>query len=240
MYEGSPRELQRLNDTRWACRYLACRNVMDRLPAIKHILQEIVQEPNGERSMEARGQLAQIDVEFVAHIVTVQKIFADTKRLSDMLQSSSVDLSKAVDLVKALAQTLKEYRNESSFDDLWNEVLNIAQQCNIVVEQIPKRQQSLSSHLEGHCVLTTIGERRSQPDKCRFLTEVFCPVLDEMLNELDKRFSKENCSIMTGIQSLNPSSPSFLQEEALFLFANMNKSNIEDLGHELHQFKIIV
>ncbi len=34
MYDGVSRELQRLSDTRWACRHVACRNVMDRLPAI--------------------------------------------------------------------------------------------------------------------------------------------------------------------------------------------------------------
>ncbi|KAF7230313.1 tenascin-R-like, partial [Nothobranchius furzeri] len=30
MFDGAPRELQQLSDTRWACRHIACRNVMDR------------------------------------------------------------------------------------------------------------------------------------------------------------------------------------------------------------------
>ncbi|KPP63112.1 hypothetical protein Z043_118657, partial [Scleropages formosus] len=34
IYPGAPRELQRWSDTWWACRYLACRNLVDRLPAV--------------------------------------------------------------------------------------------------------------------------------------------------------------------------------------------------------------
>lgn len=39
-----------------------------------------------------------------------------------MLQSSPLDISKAVDLVKALVQTLNDFRQESFFDDVWDEV----------------------------------------------------------------------------------------------------------------------
>ncbi len=124
MYEGAPRELQRLCDTRWACRFIALRNIMDR-PALKRLLQEIAQERNGERSVEARGLLAQMDLTFIVHLVTLRKVFGETKLLSDMLQSSTLDISKAVDLVDALVQTLNDFRQESFFDDVWDEVLNV-------------------------------------------------------------------------------------------------------------------
>ncbi|KAL7374657.1 hypothetical protein ABVT39_004753 [Epinephelus coioides] len=122
---GSTRELQQLSDTRWACRFLALTNIMDRLPALKRVLQEVAQERRGEKSSESRGLLAQIDFEFVVHLVTLRKLFGETKLLSDMLQSPTDDLSRAVDLVEALAQTLNDFRQESFFDSLWGEVLNI-------------------------------------------------------------------------------------------------------------------
>lgn len=40
-YESQPRELQMLSDTRWACRYLACSNLMDRLHAVLRVLHDI-------------------------------------------------------------------------------------------------------------------------------------------------------------------------------------------------------
>lgn len=58
-----------------------------------------------------------------------------------------------------------------------------------------------------------------------------------MLNELNRRFPSKNCDIMNGIQTLNPTSDVFLKEKSLFPFARMYESNIEDLGHELHQFR---
>lgn len=65
-YENSPRELQRLSDTRWACWYNAYKNLMDRLPAVLRVLHEIDVENSGERSMGARGRLIQIDLMFIA------------------------------------------------------------------------------------------------------------------------------------------------------------------------------
>lgn len=95
---------------------------MDRLPALKRLLQEIAQECNGERSVEARSLLALINFEFIVHLLTRYKVFGEAKLLSDMLQSSPLDISKAVDLVKALVQTLNDFRQESFFDDVWDEV----------------------------------------------------------------------------------------------------------------------
>lgn len=77
MYPGAPRELQRLSDTRWACRYMALHTIMDRLPAIKRVLQDIVQEHNGDRSVEALGLLAQIDLQFIVCLVTLHKVFGE-------------------------------------------------------------------------------------------------------------------------------------------------------------------
>lgn len=145
MYEGAPRELQRLSDTR-ACRFIALRNIMDRLPALKFLLQQIALEHNGERSVEARGLLAQIDLEFIVHLVALCKVFGETKLLSDMLLASSLDIPKAVDLVEALVQTLNDFRQESFFDDVWAEVLNISGQCN-ATQPAAKPQKMLSSKL---------------------------------------------------------------------------------------------
>ena len=51
------------------------------------------------------------------HLVTLRKLFGETKLLSDMLQSSSLEFSKAVDSVNALVQTFKDFREESHLDD---------------------------------------------------------------------------------------------------------------------------
>lgn len=79
-----------------------------------------------------------------------------------MLQSSSLDLSKAVDLVEALVQTLNDYRDESFFDDLWNEVLNTAEQCDTAIHPPAKQPKKLSSQFNGDCVLSTVGQNKKK------------------------------------------------------------------------------
>ena len=104
-YTGAPRELQVLSDTRWASRYYACRNLWDRLPAVVKVLEELGDENSGERSVGARGILPQIDFQFIVFLAIFKKLQGDAKLLPDMLQSSSLDLAKAVDLVEALIST---------------------------------------------------------------------------------------------------------------------------------------
>lgn len=99
MFQGAPRELHRLIETRWACRYNACETVRDRLSAIIRLLKEISEEQNGDRAVEARGLLAQIDLKFVSLLVTFTSVLGEIKYLSDILQSPQLDLGTAVTLV---------------------------------------------------------------------------------------------------------------------------------------------
>lgn len=214
MYPEAPRELQRLSDTRWACRYSACKTVMDRLPAILRVLHEIDLEKSGDRSVEARGLLAQIDLTFVGNLSTFRKILGEIKLLSDVLQSPSLDLAKAVDLIHALQDTLDQYRSEYRFDELWQDAMDIAEQCTVSSETVKRRVQRESLRLKGYFVESPIGQHRcKEDDKDKFKREVFYPILDHVHAEMQKRFNKTNCDIMRGIQALNPKSKSFLSEE---------------------------
>ncbi len=80
MFDSTPRELQKLSDTRWACQHMACNTVLKRLPAVIRVLEEISEENNGDRTVDARGLLAQIDLEFIGLLVTFTELFGETKR----------------------------------------------------------------------------------------------------------------------------------------------------------------
>ena len=60
-----------------------------------------------------------------------------------MLQSTKVDLTKAVELAETLQQTLREYRSESSFETVWGEILNICESNSIPVT-LPQRTPTFS------------------------------------------------------------------------------------------------
>lgn len=241
MYGGQSREIPRLSDTRWACRYAACHNLLDRLPAVLRVLQEIGLESNGDRAVDARGLLGQIDLNFIGLLVTFNKVLGQSKFLSDILQSPSLDLAAAVSLVDALLDTLQHYRTDAFFEVLWSEVEKIAENCDVTMEKAEKRQSVRNRRLGGYLVTTPTGERRiDHDDKESFQKHVFYPILDSMMGELQRRFSKLNCKIMKGIQALHPQSSIFLREEDLFAFAEIFDSNVDDLAHELHQIKRVL
>jgi len=53
-------------------------------------------------------------------------VFGKSQSLSTMLQSSSADLSKAVDLIDVVVEDLTTARNdEAQFDRIWNDALKI-------------------------------------------------------------------------------------------------------------------
>ena len=49
---------------------MACRNLRDRLPAVLRVLQDITLGNSGDRSVEARSLLSQIDLHFIGLLVT--------------------------------------------------------------------------------------------------------------------------------------------------------------------------
>ena len=232
-----PRELPKLSDVRWNCRFHACRNLMDRLPAVLRVLHDIDEENNGDRCIEARGLHPQIDLNFIVLLATFKRILGDSNSLSTMLQSKKLDLAAAVDLIEALQDTFVQYRSEECFEELWTQALGIAQQCNISTEGGFKRKTKISSALDGSVVTSTIGQRNTDKGKDYFRRAVFYPIVDTVNAELERRFSKKNCNIMKGIHALNPQNSNFLDQAALFSFGEIYNANLDDLFHELHQAK---
>ncbi|XP_032420056.1 uncharacterized protein LOC116720753 [Xiphophorus hellerii] len=215
---------------------MACRNVRDRLPAVLRLLQDISLENNsGDRKVEAKGLLAQIDFQFIALLVIFCKVLGDITILSDMLQSSNLDLSKAVDLVGSLTDTLKSYRSEACFGELLRDTQELVERCKISTLPLSKRQPKASSRFLDSLVMTTVGQRHSDQSNEDFNRGVFYQILDCLTAELERRFSQKNCEIMLGVQSLVPKSPLFLKEETLYAFGQTFESDLEDLKHEVHQ-----
>ena len=62
-------------------------------------------------------------------------------------------------------------------------------------------------------------------------------MLDSLTAELQRCFSKKNCEIMHGVQSLNPKSTTFLNEGPLFAFSQTIESDLKDLTQEVHPTK---
>ena len=246
MYPGQDQfELHRLSDTRWACRYFACRTICKRLPAIFRVLDEIVDETNPDRLVDARGLRAQLDFRFLAMLTLFNMILGKTHSASNILQGTELDLAKASDVIEVLKEEMKEYRKEEDqLDSLWQTIVDFAERCCIETpkqgEEISKRRSQAPLRLQDSVLTLGRVQQRSESTKEAFRVNIFYPILDSIYAELERRFANVNCSIMRGIQGLNPKSAKFLCMSDLKPFAEAYGLNSEDLLHELHQAKRLV
>ena len=112
--------MQKLSDTRWACRYSACKAIRDTLQAICLLLDEMSTSKNAQRAVEARSLISAIDANFVITLELLCDILGRTQSLSCMLQSATADLAKAVDLIDIAVQDLANDRlTDKHFDEVW-------------------------------------------------------------------------------------------------------------------------
>ena len=189
MFSGPPRELQSLSDTRLACRGIACRNLFDRLSAVLKVLDDLSYEVDPERSTKARGLMFQIDLNFIGLLAVFRQVLGDAKFLSELLQSPNLDLLRAVDLIETLRETFEEHRNEDEyFNELWNTVIHTCETCNIPINVRLKRAKQTPRALNDSYVTSTLGHRSQVNGKDAFRTNIFLPIMDSLIGEMEKRF----------------------------------------------------
>ena len=96
------RQMKRLSDTRWACRYEAVDTTCCTYDSILACLEKIVDGDEKSKAIEANGILLQIRTyKFLFLLIVFWRILSCTKMLSDQLQCKDIDMSKAAELVTA-------------------------------------------------------------------------------------------------------------------------------------------
>ncbi len=209
------RELQRLSDTRWACRYSAVDTMYHTYGALLATLEEIADGNDHGKAVEAKGLLLQVKSFSFLLLIIFDRVLSCTKRLSDLLQSQHCDLAKATDLVSATIETLQEFR----LDDSWKHLLDYSQQV-AELHEIPvtslqqKRHTRLPSRFEDTVVLESTGSRACLSTGDQYKVDVYLPILDSFLVELKERFNSRNMEIMKAIQACSPQSKNFLHPDS--------------------------
>ena len=110
------RQLQRLSDTRWSCRYSAVDAVCSTFDSVLATLEEIANGEDRSQAVEATGIWTQVQTfKFLVSLILFWQILSITKSFSDQLQSRELDLAKAADLVLASTSTLKDFRSDAQW-----------------------------------------------------------------------------------------------------------------------------
>ncbi|PIK48039.1 putative zinc finger MYM-type protein 1-like [Apostichopus japonicus] len=193
--------------TRWACRVDACRVMKDRFPVVVRLLGEIGNEDNADRAVEAKGLLAQLDANFLMKLVVFSDILTKTSQLSNMLQSTDLDLAKAVELTETLISLLEDLRNNPvSFDILWGRIENTVEEQGFDIDMADPTQRKMKRRLPEHfrdsVMLESVGNlgRSADGDSDTMGTDVkdqirvnfVYPALDRIISEMNRRFNKKS------------------------------------------------
>lgn len=132
-------ELQKLSDTRWACRERALKTLQKVLKAILKLLTDISESdpPAGD----ARMYLDAINFEFLLCLEVSTPVFQITALASDALQQKDVDHSTAYKVIDGVLDTLKTMRCEEEFKTIFENASEKAESLNILTPTVPPGQQ---------------------------------------------------------------------------------------------------
>ena len=219
-----PMELQRLSDTRWACSYATVNAVCYTFDSILLTVEQIADSRDVKKAIEARGLYHQLNsFSFIISLITFDRILTCTKQLSDQLQSSTLNLSLASELVLGVKTLLTEYRTAAYWEKIYDYALEIAKLHDITVDPPTGRgrKRKRPRRLEDSVIIETVGSCDPSSTREDFRCHFFFPILDKFLTELSNRFDQKNIVIMKGVSSCTPSSTIFLSRSELKEFAEV-------------------
>ena len=103
--------LKPFSDTRWSSKSVAIKAVFTQLPEVKNALNNIIEKGNAESIFLAKSLLLFIDYEFICLLSIWNAILSSIDRVNVCLQSKSLTINKAANLIKGLINEIT---------DLWN------------------------------------------------------------------------------------------------------------------------
>ena len=125
--------------------YFAVEAVCSTYDVILVTLQATVDGEHRVKATEATGILSQVQsFKFLIALVLFWRILFCTKSLSDQLQSTSINMDKAADLVNATLDTLQLFRSDLEWQKHYKYTTDIATLHDISVSSPrPQRQRQL-------------------------------------------------------------------------------------------------
>jgi hypothetical protein len=88
--------------TRWSSKSVAIKAIFTQLPEVKNALNNIIEKGNAESIFLAKSLLLYIDYEFICLLSIWNAILSRIDRVNVCLQSKSLTINKAANLIKGL------------------------------------------------------------------------------------------------------------------------------------------
>jgi hypothetical protein len=122
---------------------------------------------------------------------------------------------------------------------MYQTIISFCEENNINLnDKVKRNRKRVVSIRYKDCVIeSTIGQRDNNENKQYYRTCIYYQLIDNILIELEDRFSSNNLQLLSSISSLCPTSDTFLDFETLKFFAGHLKLDHCILSNELRVAK---
>ncbi len=133
--------------------------------------------------------------------------------------------------------TLKELRSDDTWNHTFKYITDVAAIHNIEEERQHSKRKRRSAIQEDYVTDSTLGHREPLNTSQSLKRDIYYPVMDHMLSEMERRFSETNLGVMKGVQACNPTSSTFLEVSILKEMASLYSLSDDLLSTECHLAK---
>ncbi|KAI6656217.1 Zinc finger mym-type protein 1-like protein [Oopsacas minuta] len=221
-HEAQHRELKLLSKTRWCCQSEACSAVAHTLGGIIAATVHFAEDTNTDRSAAAQGIINFIDTHFVVCLQLFRKVLTLTSYSANYMQDKHLDIGIAVNHIDTLKMSLSA---EDLFDEIWDTAKALLDE-HAIPQPIVKRRRVCKEDAVNSRVWI----------KSDYKVRLFDPVVRLFIAELNRRCSKDTCSVLLAMSSLIPTSDDFLKIHATKFFIEHYHLNEELQSSEFTVF----
>ena len=191
IYTGT--RLARLLEQRWEGHWKTTMVILENYDANVNLLERC-------RDCELSGEIA-IEATFVSQdyggATTLRTTLTILEPANKSLQSKTMDLLTASEVVDIILQSIQSLRDETKFNELFS-LINITEEAPLP----RKRQITLSNHLRNSIVVEQLPVySRSEPLQMLF-PSLYNEVIDRIISEIQSRFSAGNITLLKSLKAL--------------------------------------
>ena len=229
--------LKFLSETIWSCRWEAVKAVIEQMSKIVKALLILANDKDKKTYTDSRALVnAVCDFEFVFGLIVLKMILLNRNSLSKYLQGKEVDVITAKRNADLTMKTLRNCRNEKSYELLWNrakimsdEIKDNIKESDFIFKEARAPRSKPSRRLQALIgEPTSLNTAHTITPQTHHRINTFYRSLDKVLNEMQSRFDNNDqeilCALGDVVLNEHPSGKSF---EMVAEFYNDDKELLE-------------
>ena len=195
----SQKHIRPLCPTRFTVKYKAINGFLNQLPALVNALENI-ENGSAVNTIKAKASgylhcLQRFDVYFA--LLTSEKIFEISDRLSTQLQATKVSAGQGVQLVSHAIKELQSLRNDSVFINLWEKSISLSVKMGADPPRHPRKINLPQRYRDSNC-----SEQVTNVDISSTYSQKYFEALDAVIINLEKRIKSKEIPVLCSIERL--------------------------------------